>query len=61
MAGKVHPVRLGVFIYIGMSLVILAIFLIGNRESMFSKTFNVKAYFNNNLKSTYLSLLLYFR
>ena len=47
MAGKVHPVRLGVFIFIGMSLVILAIFLIGNRESMFSKTFNVKAYFNN--------------
>jgi phospholipid/cholesterol/gamma-HCH transport system substrate-binding protein len=47
MAGKVHPVRLGVFIFFGMSLVVLAIFLIGNRESMFSKTFNVKAYFNN--------------
>jgi phospholipid/cholesterol/gamma-HCH transport system substrate-binding protein len=47
MAGKVHPVRLGVFIFLGMSLVIIAIFLIGNRESMFSKTFNVKAYFNN--------------
>ncbi len=47
MAGKVHPVRLGVFIFIGVSLVILAIFLIGNRESMFSKTFAVKAYFSN--------------
>jgi len=47
MAGKVHPVRLGIFVFIGLILIIAAIFLIGNKESMFSSTFTVKAYFNN--------------
>ena len=47
MSGKVHPVRLGIFVFIGLLITIIAIFLIGNKESMFSKTFTVKAYFNS--------------
>ncbi|MCE1187678.1 MAG: MlaD family protein [Ignavibacteria bacterium] len=45
MAGKTHPVRLGVFIFIGIALIVTAIFLIGNKESMFRKTFTIKANF----------------
>lgn len=45
MAGKTNPVRLGVFVFIGFVLIVTAVFLIGNKESMFSKTFIIKAYF----------------
>lgn len=38
--------RLGIFVVIGSALLVLAIFLVGNKESLFSSTFNVKAYFN---------------
>lgn len=47
MAIKTHPIRLGVFIFFGSALITLAIFLIGNKESLFSETFLVKAYFRN--------------
>lgn len=47
MAGKSNPVRLGVFVFIGFVLIVTAVFLIGNKESMFSKTFIIKAYFTS--------------
>lgn len=42
---NLSAIRLGVFITIGTALLILAIFLVGNKESLFSSTYNVKAYF----------------
>jgi phospholipid/cholesterol/gamma-HCH transport system substrate-binding protein len=45
MAPKNTATKLGIFIFIGFILIVTAIFLIGNKESMFSKTLNVKAYF----------------
>jgi phospholipid/cholesterol/gamma-HCH transport system substrate-binding protein len=47
MAGKTHPLRLGIFVFLGMVLTITAIFLIGNKESLFSKTFKVRAFFSS--------------
>ncbi len=45
MAQKNTAVKLGIFIFIGFVLIITAVFLIGNKESMFSKTLTIKAYF----------------
>ena len=39
--------RLGIFIFIGMILIIVSVMLIGNKESMFTSTFDVNAYFSN--------------
>lgn len=47
MAKKTSPVKLGLFIIIGVSLLVLAIFLIGDKNALFSKTFEVKAYFSD--------------
>jgi phospholipid/cholesterol/gamma-HCH transport system substrate-binding protein len=47
MAKKTSPVKLGLFIIIGVSLLVLAIFLVGDKNALFSKTFEVKAYFND--------------
>lgn len=45
MAGKGNPIRLGIFIFLGFVLILTTIFLIGNKESLFSRTFIVRAYF----------------
>jgi phospholipid/cholesterol/gamma-HCH transport system substrate-binding protein len=39
--------KLGIFIFIGSALLIIGIFLLGNKEALFRPTFTVKAYFNN--------------
>lgn len=39
--------RLGLFVILGTILLILAIFLVGGRESLFTPTFEIKAYFTN--------------
>ncbi|NJB70406.1 phospholipid/cholesterol/gamma-HCH transport system substrate-binding protein [Saonia flava] len=39
--------RLGVFVIIGTTLIVLAAYLIGNRQNMFGNTFSISAVFNN--------------
>ena len=39
--------RLGVFILLGITLLIVAIFLVGQKESLFSSTFKVRTFFND--------------
>ncbi len=39
--------KLGVFIFLGSALLILGIFVLGNKEALFKSTFTVKAYFQN--------------
>ncbi len=47
MVKKKTFLKLGIFIFVGFLLIVTSIFLIGNKESMFSKTIIVKAYFAN--------------
>lgn len=47
MEKKMSTVRLGIFIFIGAVLLISAIMLIGNKESMFTPTFDVYTHFEN--------------
>ncbi len=44
---KMTSVRLGFFIILGIALLVVGVFLIGQKESLFSSTFNVKAYFKD--------------
>ncbi len=39
--------KLGIFIFLGSSLLVIGIFMLGNKEALFKSTFNVKAYFHN--------------
>ncbi len=39
--------KLGVFIFLGSALLILGIFVLGNKEALFKSTFTVKAFFQN--------------
>jgi phospholipid/cholesterol/gamma-HCH transport system substrate-binding protein len=39
--------KLGIFIFLGSTLLVLGIFLLGNKDQLFASTFTVKAYFNN--------------
>ena len=39
--------KLGIFIFLGSALLILGIFVLGNKEALFKSTFSVKAYFQN--------------
>lgn len=39
--------RLGIFVVIGTALLLLAAYLVGNRQNMFGKTFNITATFKN--------------
>jgi phospholipid/cholesterol/gamma-HCH transport system substrate-binding protein len=45
MAKKVSNIKLGIFIFIGVFLLVLAIFLIGDKNAIFSSRFKVVAYF----------------
>jgi phospholipid/cholesterol/gamma-HCH transport system substrate-binding protein len=47
MAKKTSTVKLGVFIFVGISIFIIAIFLLGGKEFLFTGTFNVRAYFDD--------------
>ncbi|MFL1011724.1 MlaD family protein [Flavisericum labens] len=42
-----QKLKLGIFIIIGLILFVVAVYLIGNRQNMFVKTFSISANFNN--------------
>jgi len=46
MESKGSTIRLGVFILIGSIMFLIAVFLLGNKQSLFASTFEVKAYFS---------------
>lgn len=39
--------KLGIFIFLGSFLLVVGIFMLGNKEALFKDTYTVKAYFNN--------------
>ncbi len=39
--------KLGIFIFLGSALLVVGIFLLGNKDQLFASTFTVKAYFDN--------------
>ncbi len=45
MANKTSTVKLGIFIFLGITILVIAVFMLGGKEQLFSSTFNVKAYF----------------
>jgi len=45
MEKRSSPIRLGIFIFIGVAAVVIAIFLVGKQEGLFRETFHVSAYF----------------
>jgi len=47
MLKKLSGAKLGIFIFLGSALLILGIFVLGNKEALFKSTFTVKAYFQN--------------
>jgi len=47
MKGGLASAKLGIFIFIGSTLLIIGIFMLGNKEALFKPTFVVKAYFQN--------------
>ena len=42
-----QKIRLGVFVILGTALFVLAVYLIGQKQNMFQKTFTISAYFQN--------------
>ena len=47
MAKKMSNVRLGIFIFLGTVILVIAIFLLGQKSALFSSTFTVNAYFKD--------------
>lgn len=47
MKGGLSGAKLGIFIFIGSALLVIGIFMLGNKEALFQPTFTVKAYFHN--------------
>src|SRR5512142_1704329 len=47
MAKKTSTVKLGIFIFLGIAILVIAIFMLGGKDQLFSSTFNVKAYFKS--------------
>lgn len=47
MKGGLSGAKLGIFIFIGSALLVIGIFMLGNKEALFKPTFTVKAYFHN--------------
>lgn len=47
MFKNMSSARLGIFIFLGVALLVLAIFLIGQKNALFSSTFTVNAYFKD--------------
>ncbi len=46
MLKQLEGARLGIFIFLGTVLMVLAIFLLGSKEKLFTSTIEIKAYFN---------------
>jgi len=47
MKPSLSGAKLGIFIFIGSALLVIGIFMLGNKEALFKPTFIVKAYFHN--------------
>ncbi len=47
MAKKISTAKVGLFIFVGIAILIIGIFLIGRKQALFSSTFSVKAYFKD--------------
>ncbi len=47
MKAGISGAKLGIFIFIGSALLVIGIFMLGNKEALFKPTFIVKAYFHN--------------
>lgn len=47
MASNLANAKLGIFIFLGSTLLVILIFLLGNKDQLFASTFTVKAYFQN--------------
>jgi phospholipid/cholesterol/gamma-HCH transport system substrate-binding protein len=47
MANKTSTIKIGIFISLGIAILIIAIFLLGEKNAMFKSTFDVKAYFKD--------------
>jgi phospholipid/cholesterol/gamma-HCH transport system substrate-binding protein len=47
MFKKLSGAKLGIFIFLGSALLIIGIFVLGNKEALFKSTFTVNAYFQN--------------
>lgn len=47
MFKQLSGAKLGIFIFLGSMLLIIGIFVLGNKEALFKSTFTVKAYFQN--------------
>lgn len=47
MAKKYSTVKIGIFVSLGILVLVLGIFLIGDKEALFSSTFEVKTYFKD--------------
>lgn len=47
MFKKLKGARLGLFVFLGTALIFLAIFLVGNKDSLFSEKTSLKAFFSN--------------
>ncbi|HCY74908.1 MAG TPA: hypothetical protein DHV28_03230 [Ignavibacteriales bacterium] len=47
MSSNLANAKLGIFIFLGSTLLVILIFLLGNKDQLFASTFTVKAYFQN--------------
>jgi phospholipid/cholesterol/gamma-HCH transport system substrate-binding protein len=47
MANKTSTVKIGIFITIGLAILVVAIFLLGEKSALFQSTFDIKAYFKD--------------
>ena len=47
MAKKISTAKVGLFIFVGIAILVIGIFLIGRKQALFSSTFSVKAYFKD--------------
>jgi len=47
MSNNTSTVKLGIFIFAGLAILVLGIFLIGDKDALFSSTFEVKTYFKD--------------
>ena len=50
MANKTSTIKIGIFISIGIAILIIAIFLLGDKNAMFKSTYDINAYFKVNFK-----------
>lgn len=46
MAKKTSTVKIGIFIFLGLTILVVGIFLVGDKDALFSSTFTVRAFFN---------------